>query len=305
MFLRFTMLASGSGGNASLVECDGFGVLLDSGLGPRQLAVRFAAVGLSWARVRAVVLTHIHTDHWNDRTFAHLQQRRLPLYCHLAHQHVLVNSSPAFADLAKAGLVRPFEAEQEIAFAPGLRCRPLPIKHDAGPTFGFRFEGMPNLFGESAALAYAADLGCWDEPLADAMAEVDLLAVEFNHDEDLERASGRSPHLVARVMGDEGHLSNDQGAALLRAVLARTRPGRLRHVVQLHLSRECNHPTLARKAAQGVLGETAGVTLHTAEQDHPGMTLTLGAGAGRSQRQMPQKRRRGQGVQPMLPGFAG
>ncbi len=305
MHLRFTVLASGSGGNASLVETDGFGVLLDAGLGPRQLAARFAAVGLSWARVQAVVLTHTHTDHWKDRTFAHLAQRRIPLYCHPHHHDGLAAYSPAFALLTKFGLVRPFEAGQDIAFAPGLRCRPLPIRHDGGATFGFRFTGAPDLFGHAASIAYAADFGCWDDALADSLADVELLAVEFNHDEDMERSSGRSPHLIARVLGDEGHLSNAQAAALLRTVLARTPENRLRHVVQLHLSRECNHPTLAREAARAVLAELAEVTLHTAKQDHPGTTLVLGAGSDRGRRQGPRKRpvvRVGNGQQ-VLPGF--
>ncbi len=304
MLLRYTVLASGSGGNASLVECDGFGVLLDVGLGPRQLASRFAAVGLSWARVQAVVLTHTHSDHWKDRTFAQLLKRRIHLYCHAEHHGILAAYSPAFTALVRAGLVRSIEADRTIEFAPGLLCRPLSIRHDSGATFGFRFEGTADLFGQSVALAYAADLGCWDEPLADAMADVDLLAVEFNHDEDLERSSGRSPHLIARVLGDEGHLSNAQGAALLRAVLARTPPGRLRHVVQLHLSRECNHPSLARTAAQAVLAEKPGVTLHTAEQDHAGTTLVLG-GSDRPRRQGTKKRRaeRSTTGQTLLPGL--
>jgi glyoxylase-like metal-dependent hydrolase (beta-lactamase superfamily II) len=62
MPLRFTVLASGSGGNASLLEADGFGLLLDAGLGPRQLAGRLAAVGASWQQVHAVLLTHTHSD---------------------------------------------------------------------------------------------------------------------------------------------------------------------------------------------------------------------------------------------------
>ena len=55
MGLRFTVLASGSAGNASLIETGGFGLLLDAGLGPRQLATRLAAVGASWQDVHAVI----------------------------------------------------------------------------------------------------------------------------------------------------------------------------------------------------------------------------------------------------------
>src|SRR5262249_32307377 len=140
---------------------------------------------------------------------------------------------------------------------------------------------------------------------AAALADVDLLAVEFNHDEELERSSGRSPRLIARVLGDEGHLSNHQAAGLLRAVLARTPNGRLRHVVQLHLSRDCNRPTLARAAAQAILVERDGVMLHTAEQDRAGTTLILGGAMTRPGRSAPRKRRSvgASKEQMLLPGF--
>src|SRR3954468_21418882 len=189
MALRFTVLASGSGGNASLVEADGFGVLIDAGLGPRQLASRLAAAGLSWASVQAVLLTHTHSDHWKDRALAHLHRRGVPLLCHPDHHGTLLAYSPAFAGLRAAGLVRRFEPGDEFALAPNLRCRALPVRHDGGATFGFRFEEAGGLFGQPAALGYAADLGCWDDDLADALAGVDLLGVEFNHDVELERLS--------------------------------------------------------------------------------------------------------------------
>src|SRR5436309_15650792 len=127
MALRFTVLASGSGGNAVLVQDDHFGVLIDAGLGPRQLAARLTAAGLSWSHVQAVLLTHTHSDHWKDRTLAHLTRRQVPLYCHPEHHPPLLAYSPAFAGLRGAGLVRPFEAGQELTLAPGLRCRPFPI----------------------------------------------------------------------------------------------------------------------------------------------------------------------------------
>src|SRR5262249_30588207 len=151
--------------------------------------------------------------------------------------------------------VEPYEALADFSPAPGLRCRPLPVSHDGGATFGFRLEGGADLFGHACAAGYVADLGCWDDALAGALAEVDLLALELNHDVGMECASGRTPRLIARVLGDEGHLSNEQAAGLLRAVLRRSTPGRLRHVVQLHLSRDCNPPSLAAGAARAALAD--------------------------------------------------
>ena len=309
MSLRFTVLASGSAGNASLVEAGAVSVLIDAGLGPRQLAQRLAAAGAAWSAVHAVLLTHAHGDHWKDATLTHLLRRGIPLYCHPETCEILRAYSPTFPALESAGLVRLFEAGREFTAAGCLRCRPLPLRHDGGPTFGFRLEGGRDLFGRAAAVGYVADLGCWDDELVAALADLDVLAVEFNHDVAMEHASGRSPRLIGRVLGDDGHLSNAQGAALVRAVLARSESGRLHHLVQLHLSRHCNRPDLARAAALAVLEEFAArVEVHTARQDEPGLTLHLGAAAAmRGKRRVlaPRGVRRRPAAAPRrLPGLA-
>jgi phosphoribosyl 1,2-cyclic phosphodiesterase len=281
MPVQFTVLASGSGGNASLLEADGFGLLLDLGLGPRQLASRLAAVGSSWQGVRAVLLTHTHSDHWKDRTLAYLSRKQIPLYCHVSHHQTLLTYGEAFARLREQNLVRDFEAGEELVLSAGLRCHPLPLRHDGGATFGFRFEGSRDFFGQSCTLGYAADLGSWTPDLARSLAEVDLLALEFNHDVQLECASGRTPSLIARVLGDEGHLSNAQAAALLREILRQSTPGRLQHVV------------------------------HTASQEKPGPTFAVGdkAVGPRPARPRPRRSRArdssstARAAQPWLPGI--
>jgi phosphoribosyl 1,2-cyclic phosphodiesterase len=277
MPLEFTVLASGSGGNASLIQLDDFSLLLDMGLGPRQLARRLAAVGSSWGRIRAVLLTHTHSDHWRDKTLAHLRRLQIPLYCHADHRHALRAYGTKFKSLDAAKLVRCYEAGRDFGPCPGLRCRPLPVRHDGGVTFGFRLETSVDLFRPSTALGYAADLGSWDLELARALADVDLLALEFNHDVDLEQASGRPPLLIARILSDEGHLSNAQAVGLLRTVARLSKPGRLRQVVQLHLSQECNRPELAAEVARAVLLDSApSADLYTSSQYHPGPTLAVG-----------------------------
>jgi phosphoribosyl 1,2-cyclic phosphodiesterase len=308
MTLRFTVLASGSSGNASLVSVDGFRVLLDAGLGPRQLAKRMAAVGASWPEVQAVLLTHTHSDHWNERTLTYLHRLRIPLYCHAGHHGSLLSYSEAFAVLRAENLVRGYETTGELCLAPALRCRAFRVRHDGGVTCGFRFEGPPDLSGRPYSLGYAADLGCWGPEEVEALGDVDLLALEFNHDVALERTSGRSPQLIARVLGDEGHLSNVQAAALLEAVLRASPLGRLKQVVQLHLSRDCNRPALAAAAAREVLdGSAASVDLYTASQHAPSPTFHLDRPAEAAPA-VPRNRRRkaarsGGAPQPWLPGL--
>ncbi|MGE3805293.1 MAG: MBL fold metallo-hydrolase [Gemmataceae bacterium] len=275
MTLHFTVLASGSSGNASLVESGNYGLLIDAGLGPRLLQSRLAAFGLRFERIRAVLLTHTHADHWNDRTFKHCWRGRVVVCCHPEHHNKLVYQSLHFNKLIEAGLVLDYEAGRPITFAPGLQATPVPLDHDSGATFGFRIDGQPNLFGDAPALAYLSDLGHWRPELLDQLGEVDLLALEFNHDVFLEKTSGRPRELVARVLGDEGHLSNEQAGQLVAALLERA-PGRLAHLVQLHLSRDCNRPHLAKAAARDVLAACGSPTaIHTSAQDRPGPRIRL------------------------------
>lgn len=275
MAVHFHVLASGSSGNCSVLELDGFAILIDLGLGPRQLAGRCAQRPPLWERIRAALLTHVHGDHWNENTLKHLLQRRVPLYCHPEHT-ALRQWSSAFTALTEAGLVHHYAAGEPIAVGAACRCEPFAVKHDGGMTCGFRFEG------ESWALGYAADLGSWDRDLAGRLADVDVLALEFNHDVAMQYASGRSPRLIRRVLGDHGHLSNNQAAALFAEVLRRSKRGRLQHLVQLHLSRQCNRPELAHRAAKAVVERTgAAVQLHATCQETPGPRLALG-GLGRS-----------------------
>lgn len=268
--MRFHVLGSGSAGNASLLTAGGFGVLIDVGFGPRALEQRLRAVGATWQNVHGAVLTHIHNDHWNEHSFRCLMRLGIPLYCHRAHSDSLRNQSESFQQLHDSDLVRFYRVNSQLHIGNDLTCRPMSLRHDGHPTCGFRFEW------NGRALAYATDLGSWNANLIESMCDVDLLALEFNHDEDMERDSGRAAFLVRRVLGARGHLSNDQAALLLESVLRDSLPGRLQHLVLLHLSRECNHPDLAQAAAFRVRESHGGTfQVHAATQHEPGPSIEL------------------------------
>ena len=55
--------------------------------------------------------------------------------------------------------------------------------------------------------------------MAESLTDVDVLGVEFNHDVAMQKSSRRPEFLIERNLGDDGHLSNIQGAELLEAVL--------------------------------------------------------------------------------------
>ncbi len=271
MHVQFHVLASGSSGNACVLDVNGFGVLLDFGLSPRELAPRMKTCRVSWDRIHAVVLTHTHSDHVQAATLAHFAKLRLPIYCHEEHAKEFDHSTRAYAALDSAGLIRHFEPGERLQFHANCQCVPFVVSHDAAMTCGFRFEGP------GWAIGYAADLGSWTQKHVQQLADVDLLALEFNHDVALQMSSGRHSRLIRRVLGDRGHLSNAQAAGLFREIVQASEPGRLRQLVQLHLSRDCNRPELAAAAAQGVLDRLAiDMAIHTTCQGQAGPSLELG-----------------------------
>lgn len=291
MAVEFTVLASGSRGNASLVRSGGTGLLIDLGLGTRGLTKRMEHVGASWPALSAALLTHTHGDHVSESNLRALARERIPLYCHEAHRTYL-SRYRGFAELEKTGIVRTYD-DYPFLTPTGIRVEPIPLSHDGGPTYGFRIEAKPSRRERRIAVGYLADTGCWTSHTAESLTDVDILGVEFNYDDDMQRNSGRAPYLIARNLGNRGHLSNDQGAGLVAAVLERSSSRMVRHVVLLHLSGECNRPELAVSAAKAAIRNAGRSSrVYAAEQwlPHPHLPVTPVRGRLRSASPFPWER---------------
>jgi phosphoribosyl 1,2-cyclic phosphodiesterase len=164
-----------------------------------------------------------------------------------------------------------------------LALRSIALPHDADPTLAFRLEHG----GRRAAIC--TDMGSPERGVAQALADVELLMLEFNHDPDMLAQGPYTPALKRRVGGPRGHLSNAQAAEVLRWSAQPTNgagapngsPGTngaaLHTLVLAHLSRTNNRPLLALASAREVLAELglAHVRVLVAEQDHPGPSLEV------------------------------
>ncbi len=277
MDVQFAVLASGSRGNSTLFRGRGAGLLVDVGIGPKALGERLESVGASWSSIAAVVLTHTHSDHIDSATFAEVARRGVWFHCQEQHRRQLAHD-PGFRKIEEAGLIKCYD-DRPFLTSTGLRVEPIELRHDGGPTFGFRIEAPSGRNRRPVSLGYLADSGTWWQAIAEALADVDVLGVEFNHDVNMQRASKRPEFLIERNLSDDGHLSNQQGAELIQAVLSLSRERVLRHVVLLHLSEQCNQPELALKVAREAV-RTAGrtVKVHAARQSPAFPNLWIGAG---------------------------
>lgn len=238
--LRFRSLASGSSGNATLVEAfDGLHrtrVLIDCGLGLRQLSAALAADSLAPSDLSGIFITHEHGDHIGCAATL-LARFGVPLWTSAGTAHAISANRSSGAPL--------HTVRDGDAFAiGGIQLQPFTVPHDAREplqlrcTDGDRALGMMTDVGHVTAHALAS------------LAGVHALVLESNHDVELLARSSYPDFLKRRVGGPHGHLSNAQAAEALHAL----RHDRLNTVVAAHLSERNNRPELVCRAFAAVLG---------------------------------------------------
>ncbi len=232
--LRLCVLGSGSGGNCTVVQLGEDCLLIDAGFGPQTIARRLGQAKSMLGRIRGVCLTHLDQDHFRPHWIRTLLGWRIPLYVFNWH-HDDLRKLPDAHDLFTQELVRGFD-RQPFSPLPGLTFHPIHLRHDRQGTCGFRAEGPAGSFG------YATDLGCVTGALLDHFTGVDLLALESNYDVRMQQQSTRPEFLKRRIMGEAGHLSNDQALQAVREIDRRSGAGRPRQIVLLHRSAQCNTP---------------------------------------------------------------
>lgn len=239
--LRFRSLGSGSSGNATLVEARSAGcvtrLLVDCGLGIRQLEQRLAGAGLALHDIDAIFVTHEHSDHLGCARALALRQR-IPVW--MSRGTHAGARDPDFADLLRI-------ASDGIPIAMGeLSITPFTVPHDAREPLQLRCSDG------NASLGILTDLGHATDHVLTHLAVCQALLLECNHDPQMLEASSYPAFLKKRVSGLHGHLSNARSAQIAAAL---KHPG-LSTVVAAHLSRENNRPALAQSALADALGCT-------------------------------------------------
>jgi phosphoribosyl 1,2-cyclic phosphodiesterase len=265
LVMRFTMLASGSKGNCSIIDDGQSSYLIDGGISPRTLETHLKISGFTPQRLRGLVLTHTHCDHWNPRLLAYCAEKKIPWYLHKTHARTIYDQLPEFKAFWESGLARFYLPNTPFETAPGWNWSPVNISHDSSETFGFRLD-IKNAQVPCVSIGYLADLGIWDKALAEQFTDLDLLALEFNHDEELQKNSKRPQFLIERIMGNEGHLSNYQAVCFLDYLKSLGVSKLPKHLVQVHLSEQCNSPEHAQAALKLFLKDsTINMRLQTAQ----------------------------------------
>ena len=249
--MKFTILGSGSTGNAILIATEKTKVLVDVGLSCREIVRRLAMVGVDPGDLDAVLITHEHSDHVGGlRNLMGKVRGRVYISgateeAYFTYRPYNKNGGDEGAKRRDAITGRTVTVESDNEFRIGdIDFEPFTVPHDAVDNFGFiaKWQGV--------RMATLTDFGHITQTMKEKLNGCDGIIIESNHSRDMLRACPvYSWSLKQRIAGRRGHLSNEDLADWLQNDF----DGSARHIVLAHLSQKANDVHLARITAETAL----------------------------------------------------
>jgi len=242
--MRIINLASGSKGNATLIEHGETSVLVDVGISAKRISLKLQEVGSSVEKLSAILISHNHIDHikgvvrvanmYNIPVFA-------PRECYFDEK------------LQKLEKKLRNEIGLEDFSVGDINVSTFEVPHDALKTIGFVF------FADGNKVSLVTDVGELSEIALGQIEDSNLIMIESNYDEKMLNDGPYPYALKRRISSNMGHLSNIQCA---RAILELSKRG-TKYFMLMHLSEINNTPEIAYNTVMNVLYDEYGDELDT------------------------------------------
>lgn len=251
--MKFTVLGSGSTGNAVLIVAGKTRVLVDAGMSARETVRRLALVGEDISRLDGVIITHEHGDHAGGLRVL-LKNVNCPVYmsgetreAYVGDRRGVSNAEPQKRADALSNRVEEIESSKDFRIG-AIDFHPFTVPHDAVDNFGFTAEH------DGVKIATLMDFGCITTLINERLQGCAAIVIESNHSRDMLKACEVYPwELKQRILSRTGHLSNEDVALWLRDGF----DGGARDIVLAHLSQRANNPYVAKLTAESALQERA------------------------------------------------
>lgn len=225
MSVEVCAIASGSNGNCYYVGNENEAVLVDAGISCKEIELRMKRAGLSLQKVKAVFVSHEHTDHISGLP-ALAKKHGLPVFISTG---TLKGSRLWF----EKSLINHFSANEGVCIGE-LQVLPFSKLHDAAEPFSF------TVSSHGTTVGVITDIGRACDNVVQHFSRCHAVFLESNYDEQM-LDKGRYPQLLkARIRNGYGHLSNKQALDLF----LRHRSPSLSHLFLSHLSYNNNCPQL-------------------------------------------------------------
>lgn len=229
--MRLCSIASGSSGNCIYVGSDNAHVLVDAGISGKRITQGLNSLDLTGEDIDGILVTHEHSDHIQGLGVI-ARKYHIPIYA----TGGTVDAMSRMKSLGKMpdGIFREIREDEPFVIK-DMTINPFTISHDAVQPVGYRLE-----CGEQS-VGIATDLGKYNDYIIGHLQNLDALLLEANHDIRMLQVGKYPYYLKQRILGDRGHLSNENAGRLLCRLLH----DNLKAVFLGHLSRENNYEELA------------------------------------------------------------
>ncbi|MFC6103264.1 MBL fold metallo-hydrolase [Olivibacter domesticus] len=235
--LFVSSLNSGSNGNCYYIGNDQEAILVDVGISCREIEKRMTRLGLSLHLVKAIFISHEHTDHIKG-LYRLANKYQLAVYI---SQGTLAATGFTFP-LATINI---FNSSLPIQIGT-LQVIPFAKYHDATDPYSFV------ITNEQVKIGVFTDIGRVCDRITYYFKQCHAVFLEANYDEDMLN-NGRYPYfLKKRISGGHGHLSNKQALDLFLS----HRTDELSLLLLSHLSKDNNCPDLVARLFKEHAGST-------------------------------------------------
>lgn len=229
--MRLCSIASGSSGNCIYVGSEATHLLVDAGISGKRTENGLRELGLTMGDIDGILVTHEHADHISGLGVI-VRKYEIPVYA-------TAGTIQAMQENGGLGMLEPelfHEVREDQKFIiKDLTVNPMQISHDAAQPVGYRIS-----YGKKK-VAVCTDLGVYNDYTVECLKGMDALLLEANHDVNMLQVGPYPYYLKKRILGDRGHLSNENSGRLLCRILH----DGLKTVFLGHLSKENNLPELA------------------------------------------------------------
>ena len=262
--MRFSVLASGSSGNAVFIESGEHTFLVDAGFSAKKMDSLMAGIDRSMKKVDGIFVTHEHSDHIKGIGVV-ARKYGTPIYANEKTWQAmdgLVGNIP---------LDQRFQFDMETVKSFGsLDVQSFAVSHDAA-------DPMFYVFHENGRkLAVITDTGYVSDRMKGFIRGADAFVFESNHDVSMLQV-GRYPWSIKRrILSDVGHVSNEDAAVAMSEVVDQKDT----RIYLSHLSKDNNMKDLARMSVTQTL-ETCGIRtgefvhLYDTDADQPTELVTV------------------------------
>lgn len=255
--IQFSVLGSGSKGNAVYIESEETAILIDCGFSGKELQSRLDKIGRDPSKLSAILVTHEHQDHIGG---VGVLSRRFGLEVHMNEG----TWRGAEKRVGKLHAMNSFVTGEKYSYH-DMEIKSFQISHDTRDPVGY-------VIGVNGTqLGYCTDTGKVTHLMGQRLKKCHGVILECNHDPILLKNGPYPLSLQQRVRSSQGHLANKDAAEFLEQIIHEE----LQHVVLAHLSEQNNQPEIAMAEVKKVIGEAESPHIHLASQCTPLELLRL------------------------------